>query len=364
MNPINPVGILARPAAFVLTRSEPCADGLTEIAMWEHGGMGRTEKGHGSFSARLGFGCVKLGTATSASAGRRLVREALDHGISFFDTADVYGAGASERVLGLAVRSERGQVMIATKSGYVFAERNALERTGRRLLGPVVRRVRPAPTSPGASGRAYSRQDFSATYLRRAVEASLRRLHTDYIDLYQLHGPRQLTGEDVTAMMDDLIRSGKVRRFGIGLEQLDNATAWLRVPHISSLQVPFGPLDPQARAQVFDAADRAGVRVICRGVFGGGLFGVGAVGADDPNASKVDLVRKMTRLAAEFGVTAHQLALWWVLADRRIDTVLVGIGSGDHLHSTLDMVANPCNELALQRLEELVSIHESESRSR
>jgi aryl-alcohol dehydrogenase-like predicted oxidoreductase len=262
-------------------------------------------------------------------------------------------------VLGSALRSERAQVVIATKGGYQFHQRNVVERVGRRVLGPVVRRRHRGTSDAGSASSAYTVQDFSAAHIRRAVDDSLRRLRTDYIDLYQFHGPRAVCGPDVLSLMDELIRVGKVRRFGVGVEHLDNAAAWVRVRNISSLQVPFGPLDTQARDSVFEPADRAGLRIVCRGVLGSGLLNVTALLPTDPNAQKLNLVRKMSQLAVGAGVSVHQLALWWTLADRRVNTVLIGMNSPEHVRSTVRMAATPCEDSRLlERLEELILDHQ------
>lgn len=310
---------------------------------------------------------MKLGTADSLKGSpTRLVRQALDSGVTFFDTADAYGAGTSERVLGAALRSERSQVIIATKGGYLFRERSRIERGARRVLGPVITRVRARGSADrqvgqGAASRAssYSQQDFSAAYLRAAINGSLRRLRTDYIDIYQLHGPKSLCSDETVELMDELLRSGTVRRFGVGLEQLDNAEAWVRVRTLSSVQLPFGLLDPGARA-VFPAVDRAGARLICRGVFGSGLLDAGPpADPSDPNHGKLEVVQAVRRLAGEAGVTTHQLAVWWVLAEPRVETMLVGINSSDHLTSTVRYVTTPClDEDVLKRLDEVISANE------
>ena len=301
---------------------------------------------------RLGFGCVKLGSSSAASsgaAGKRLIRAAVHSGVTFFDTADAYGSGTSERILGSALRSDRGNVFVATKGGYLFRDRSRIERVARRLLGPVLARRRPASfdsaTRPGLAIRTqYEAQDFTPGYLRRAVEASLRRLHTDYIDLYQLHGPPSLCNDDTLELMDELVRAGKIREFGVGLEHLENTSAWLQVRSVGSVQLPFGILDPEARS-MFSAAQRADVNLIARGVFGSGLFNQAhsRPGSEhhDPNNAKRDLVDAIRLLADEAGVLPHQVAVWWVLAQPAITTMLIGVNSLDHLRSAVSYATTP-----------------------
>ncbi|MFD0583264.1 aldo/keto reductase [Dactylosporangium darangshiense] len=137
----------------------------------------------------VGVGCNNFGGRIDATRAAEVVGAALDHGITLFDTADVYGAtaGASEEALGAALGKRRDEVIIATKFGM----------DTRGAYGP----------DWGARG--------GRRYIVRAAEASLSRLGTDYIDLYQLHRPDPQTPiEETLAALDDLVRSGKVRYLG------------------------------------------------------------------------------------------------------------------------------------------------------
>jgi len=294
---------------------------------------------------RCGLGCVNLGAG--GRRGIRLVREAMDLGISIFDTADAYGGGSSERVLGRALRHQRDDVFVATKGGYLFRERTALELSARRGARPVLRRAgRMARgsngTSPLARPRGYARQDFSPAYLRIALEASLRRLDTDYIDLYQLHGPRGVADEDVLALMIDLRSEGKIRGFGVGLESLEHAADWLSTRALSGIQVPFGVLDPEAGDDVIPKARAQGVRVVVRGVFAGGLL------ANRPHGDKAllrpgqaEVRAAVGALASATGVDALQIGAWFVIANPNVTTVLVGTSSVRHLEQSLRYFETP-----------------------
>ncbi|MDN5791234.1 MAG: aldo/keto reductase [Micrococcales bacterium] len=142
----------------------------------------------------VGLGCNNFGRRLDEEATRAVVRAALDAGITLFDTADVYAQGASEELLGRALGAERDNVVLATKFGMDMQGSN----------GP----------DWGARG--------SRRYIRRAIEASLRRLGTDWIDLYQYHRPDTVTPiEETLAALDDLVREGKVRYLGSS-----NLDAW------------------------------------------------------------------------------------------------------------------------------------------
>lgn len=139
----------------------------------------------------LGLGCNNFGPRLDIEATRRVVHKALDLGVTFFDTADVYGNGTSEQQLGQVLGDRRKDVVIASKFGMAMDKEAKLT---------------------GASRR----------YIMRAVEASLTRLGTDWIDLYQLHQPDPLTPIDETMRaLDDLITQGKVRYIGCS-----NLPAW------------------------------------------------------------------------------------------------------------------------------------------
>jgi aryl-alcohol dehydrogenase-like predicted oxidoreductase len=319
---------------------------------------------------RFGFGCVKLGNMSRAAGGpatTRLIREAIHSGVTFFDTADAYGAGTSERILGGALGSDRSNVVVATKGGYVFRDRSRLVRDARRIVAPALGRARAIRSARSSAGHAlatrtgYASQDFTPTYLRGAVDASLRRLRTDYIDVYQLHGPSSVCPDETLELMAELIRVGKIREFGVGLERLDNVGGWLNLKSLSRLQVPFGILDPEARESVFPAADKARVHVIGRGVFGSGLFNATPLrDGTDPNDAKLSLVQSLRLLADSVGTTPHQLAVWWVLAQSSVATMLVGINSIEHLRSTMKYVTTPLSAFGLiDRIDELIDLHAS-----
>src|SRR5262245_61364648 len=148
--------------------------------------------GSGLEVSAVGLGGNNFGGRMDVAATRRVVHKALDLGITFFDTADIYGnRGGSEDYLGQVLGDRRKDIVLATKFGLPMDE---------------------AGTLKGAS----------RGYIMRAVEASLKRLRTDWIDLYQLHRPDPLTPiEDTLRALDDLVRQGKVRR--IGCSNLDPA---------------------------------------------------------------------------------------------------------------------------------------------
>ncbi|MEU7865454.1 aldo/keto reductase [Dactylosporangium sp. NPDC049140] len=190
----------------------------------------------------VGIGCNQFGRIDAASSAE-VVAAALDHGVTLFDTADIYGAtpGSSEEALGAALGKHRDDVVVATKFGM----------DARGLHGP----------DWGARG--------SRRYIVRAAEASLRRLGTDYIDLYQLHQPDPTTPiEETLAALDDLVRSGKVRYVGhsnfSGWQTAD--AAWVaETQHLTpfvSAQNRYSLLDRSVEAELVPALERFGLGLL------------------------------------------------------------------------------------------------------
>lgn len=296
----------------------------------------------------LGFGCVNLGSASGARSHRRdvqLVRQAIDAGVRLFDTAGAYGNGASERILGRALGRHRGEVVVATKGGFRFRERSLLEQSGRRVAARLVRadrgRRRSAGGRGGGASRAYQDHDDAPHQLRAQVEASLRRLRTDHIDVYQLHAPT-LVRPPLFDELEDLVRAGKVGRFGIGAESVAVAVDWLQVPSVRVVQVPFGILDPQAATELLPRIASRPVDVWARGVLGGGLI---ALAAREPVAAAADpkgpVLDRLADLSARSGSTLDALAVGYVRSFSGVSALLIGISSRAHLDRNVALVGAP-----------------------
>lgn len=297
---------------------------------------------------RLGFGCVNLGSAGAQRTVRadvRLVQEAMDRGVRVFDTADAYGNGASERILGRALRGRRDDVVLATKGGYVFRERLAIEQAGRRTAARVIRAARRSGAGggrpAGSGGDAYQQRADSSRHLRTAIEASLRRLRTDHVDVYQLHGPHEVL-PSLFDELQDVVAAGKVGCFGIGAESVSSAVAWLDVPAVRTLQVPFGVLDPEAATELLAHRPGRPVDVWVRGVLGGGLLAKASRDLDsvagDP---KAPTIARLDDLARRSGTALDALAVGYVRSFPGVSTVLLGISSRAHLDRNVALMGAP-----------------------
>lgn len=297
---------------------------------------------------RVGFGCVNIGSASLSLSPReqvRLIQQSVDGGVDHFDTADAYGSGMSEQILGRALRDRRSEVTISTKAGYLFRERSTIEFHARRMASRLLDTLPQNGQSSGStsgpqSHSSYAAQDFSVQHLRSAVEASLRRLGTDHIDVLLLHGPPETS--DVFESLEDLRTEGKVGRFGIGAESLESAQAWVDKPTIDVIQLPFGLLDVEPRSDVFPRSHGSGVEFWARGVLGGGLLS--AATRDISSVSthpKRDQIRALVATARDAGLGIDELAIRWVRSSPDVALLLLGMSSFSHLDRNLAIASSP-----------------------
>lgn len=272
--------------------------------------LGRT----GISVSELGMGCGMLGSVWHRKTdreGKAAVAAALDAGITFFDTADCYGLGRSERLLGRSVNRahKRGDVVIATKAGLV--------KTPLALL-------RGMRSSPGGVRQAAqivrTRAVYSPKYIERSLEASLRRLGTDYVDVFFLHSPlwTVLEGDDLVAALADLKRQGKVRATGLSLRVAEDALLPIKRPRVDCIEVEFNLCSAQreATSAVVSQAAAAGMAVVARQPFASGALLNERLGALDKAA-----VRRTCLQAA--------------LSDPGISVVIPGMSSGEHVRQNV-----------------------------
>jgi aryl-alcohol dehydrogenase-like predicted oxidoreductase len=198
--------------------------------------------------SRIGFGGARLGSISNPLSMRecqRLLDQAIDMGINLFDTANIYGQGDSERLIGRAVKGRRDEMTLVTKAGQRFS-------TKMRLIRPLKPLVRMLPRSDPGTRRAIVQQrnqnigkDFTAGSLARELEGSLRRLQTDHVDIFLLHSPPlDVVMDPRTAeALAQLIDRGFTRKAGVSTDEAEVALAALSVPVVSALQMPMGLLE-------------------------------------------------------------------------------------------------------------------------
>jgi aryl-alcohol dehydrogenase-like predicted oxidoreductase len=264
-----------------------------------------------------------------------LLRRAYDLGITFYDTADVYGDGTGETIIHEALGSHRGDLTIATKFGYDFYN----------YPGP----------QPGQRERPH---DWSANYIREACEKSLARLGTDYVDLYQLHNPREhdIRNDEVFETLDDLRTAGKIRHYGVALgpaidiRQSAEGVAAFEDRNVTSVQIIFNLLEQMLGKDVFAAARLADGGVMCRVPHASGLLeGVYTTETEfAPNDHRqfrvktnearkewldrgLERVKRLDFLTNETGRTLSQAALQFALSEPTMACAIPNIYDIDQL---------------------------------
>lgn len=298
--------------------------------------------------SELGMGCARIGGVFQGepSSFVRLLAVAKDAGINFFDTADMYSQGESESLLGRVLATQRARVVIATKAGYCLPGRRKLAGRLKPILRPLIRAlgIRRDRLPAGAGG--VLTQDFSPSYLARAVEASLRRLRTDYVDLFQLHSPSTEVIErgEWEPTLEALKRAGKIRYYGIACDSIETGFAALRYPGVSSLQFTFSLLEPRGLEGLLPQAQSRGVAVIAREILGNGLLVKEAsqlelgkyCSSEQELARRAQQLPELRKEAAERGVTLAGMALEFASRAEGVSVALVGARTPQQLRQLLD----------------------------
>jgi aryl-alcohol dehydrogenase-like predicted oxidoreductase len=226
--------------------------------------------------SEFGLGCARLGGIfhKDPKSSMRLLHAAIDAGINFLDTADMYSQGESEKLIGRAFGQSRDKVIIATKAGWVLPTQRRVAALLKPLLRPVSRVLKVRRDRLPAAVLGNVGQDFSRAYLVRAAEASLRRLRTDYIDLFQLHSAPLdvLAQSDWREAMESLKRAGKIRHYGVSVDSLDAGLAAVECDGVASLQFLFNLLEPNAQHVLLPRLRARNVAGIARECLANGLL--------------------------------------------------------------------------------------------
>ena len=314
----------------------------------EYRPLGRT----GVQVSSLCLGCMMFGGRTAADESYAIIDRALDAGINFLDTANVYSRGRSEEVTGEALKrnGRRQRVVLATKVHGVMAE-----------------------DDPNARGN-------SRRHIIEQCEASLRRLQTDYIDLYQLHRPQSdIPIDETLRAMDDLVRSGKVRYIGTstyGAWQLVESF-WvakeLGLHRFVCEQPPYNLLDRRVERELVPMAQTFGVGIIPWSPLGGGLL-TGKYRRDEPlpedsrfaqpgrtaaqrrrmNDAVWDVVEGLEPIARDKGCTLSQLALTWCMQQPGVTSPIIGPRTMEQLEDNLGALEVQITEEDRQRIDDVI----------
>lgn len=298
-----------------------------------------------------------LGTMMFGSVGNpdhddctRIIHTALDQGINFVDTADMYSAGESEQIVGKALRGRRDDVVLATKVHFPMGE---------------------GPNRGGNSRR----------WIIHEVEESLKRLRTDWIDLYQIHRPDHTTDiEETLSVLGDLVRAGKIRAFGCStfpaeeIVEAHHVAERRGLPRFRTEQPPYSLLARGIEASVLPVCQRYGMGVLtwsplASGFLSGGYrkgrpidltTGRAALNPArfDPtiaeNVAKLEVVEHLVELATDIGCSLPELALAFTLAHPAVTSVITGPRTMRQLEGTLKGASLTLDDAALDRIDEIV----------
>ncbi|MES5486293.1 aldo/keto reductase [Bradyrhizobium sp. INPA03-11B] len=272
--------------------------------------MQKRRLGHSNLEvSAIGLGCMGLsfayGPAVEKTAGIAMLRAAVERGVTFFDTAEVYGPFVNEELVGEALAPVRSEVVIATKFGFD--------------IGTMAERHRALNSRP--------------EHIRAVADASLKRLNIDVIDLFYQHRVDPAVPiEDVAGTVKDLIAAGKVRHFGVSEAGVGTIRRAHAVQKVTALQSEYSLWERGVEAEILPALEELGIGFVAYSPLGRGFL-TGAINAsttfasDDfrnlvprftPEARRANqaLVDQLGRIAAGKGATVAQIALAWLLAQK------------------------------------------------
>ncbi|MEC0305559.1 aldo/keto reductase [Paenibacillus lautus] len=293
----------------------------------------------------LGLGTNAFGKRADQETSTRIIDHALDHGINFIDTANIYAGSESERIIGQALAGKRHNVVLATKAGLV-------------------------------NGQGPNERGSSRYHLQQELENSLKRLKTDYVDLYQIHTFDPNTPlEETLRTLDDMVTSGKVRYIGasnyaaweimkaLGISELRGYTRYV------STQTSYSLADRTPELELVPLCLDQGVGIIPYFPLAGGIltgkYGQGAStpagsrAETDPNFNRfledrnLKLGQQVSQLAAEHGHSPSALSLAWLMNRPAVSTVIVGATKTEQLDDNLKSLEIEVDEALGSSLDEI-----------
>jgi len=294
----------------------------------------------------IGFGAWAIGGsweygwgAVDDESSKRAIRRGLDLGINWIDTAAVYGLGHSEEVVAEAIKGKRQEVFIATKCGLIWDDRKR-----------VTRSIKPDS-------------------IRKEIEASLRRLKTDYVDLYQIHWYDEVTPvEDAWGMMAKLQEEGKARYIGVSNFDVELLKKCHSIAPVQSLQPPYNLLKREVEREILPYCLQNEIGVVAYSPMMSGLlsgkFDYTRVAPDDwrkrdkmfqePMLSKaMALVERLRPIAMGHGKTVGQLAIAWVNTNPAITSAIVGARTPEQVEENVgaaDLVLNQSEMIEIDNI--------------
>jgi aryl-alcohol dehydrogenase-like predicted oxidoreductase len=285
----------------------------------------------------IGLGTGRLASASggiSRSEAGRLLDGAAECGINWIDTADSYGQGECEKIIGAALCGQRDRFLITTKTGYCFSPLGA----GLRWLKPLAKRVlkhfRNTRKLTGNVRAQVSRQDFSPLTIRRSVVASLERLQTDHVDFFLLHSPtlQAMNDSGIFETLQALKQEGKIRHFGVSSPEAAVLERAFQIRGMGAVQTPVNPLSDNAALLAKLEASKIGV--IANQIFlSGQLLAPSSSGSEDNQVRRVK--DHLSSVAASRDVSMNYLLIEHALSQPGVVSVLTGTNCLDHLRQNV-----------------------------
>lgn len=292
----------------------------------------------------IGLGCMGMSAfygGRDESKAIDTIHYALDNGVNFLDTADMYGPWTNEELVGKAIKGRRSDIILATKFG------NEIDANGKR------------------TGHVNGKPD----YIRQAVEGSLKRLGTDYIDLYYQHrvDPNTPIEETIQALAD-LVKEGKIRAIGMSEAAPETIRRAAKVHKITALQTEYSLWSREPEDEILDTVRELGIGFVAYSPLGRGFLTGKIQSPDDLDESdfrrnnprftgdnfrkNLDVVERVNEIADEKDVTAGQLALAWVLTQGDDIVPIPGTKHVEYLKENIAAVDIELTQEDLDRLEE------------
>lgn len=256
--------------------------------------------------SEISFGCMSL--ETNHAENQALIHAAFDGGINYFDTADIYQNGFNEETVGRALKPFRKQIFLASKVGN-----------------------EPNPTGVGW------KWNPSKSYILKAIDKSLKRLNTDYLDIYQLHGGTiEDNMEEVIEAFEILKEQGKILHYGISSIRPNVIREYAANTAIVSNMLQYSLLDRRPEEEVLPLLRQSDIGVVVRGALAKGLLAQKDLSNYlDYSTQDIELLRNKMNLFSIEKMTNSQLALKWVLSNKSVTTVAVGIRAKEQLADAL-----------------------------
>lgn len=263
--------------------------------------------------SEVSFGCMSLKADNTDSF--KVIERAIDYGINFFDTADLYEFGLNEKLLGKALAGKRHELIIASKVGNEWNE-----------------------------AKDGWRWNPSKDYILKAIDASLTRLGSDYIDLYQLHGGTIEDPIDETIEAFELLKeAGKIREYGISSIRPNVIREYAQRSNIVSVMIQYSLLDRRPEEACFDYLDHSGISMITRGSLAKGLLaGKAAKPYLGYSPTEIDRLKgEMSTLAKKSKQNQGQLATGYVLQNKAVASAVIGFRTEEQVTNLLNGLRLP-----------------------